>query len=164
MLCAIWYHLYNFKNMKNPPWRSVTFSKIAGLLKVRFPHGCFSHFLNRTNSTKSRKASLKQLKVTCNSPCNCILVLITSNGFENKQAPQAATPPVKHSNKRPMISCVANSISEVNFLNAILQKTSPKQWYHCQSKTTNQKVMVTSTIKCFFWQSFQWSFSEGLIY
>ena len=112
--------------------------------------GVFHIFLNCTNSTKSRKASLKQLKVTCNSPCNCILVLITSNGFENKQAPQAATPPVKHSNKRPMISCVANSISEVNFLNAILQKTSPKQWYHRQSKTANQKFMVTSAIKCFF--------------
>ena len=30
MFCAIWYHLYNLKNMKKNPWRSVTFSKVAG--------------------------------------------------------------------------------------------------------------------------------------
>ena len=29
MLCAIWYHLYNLENVKNP-WRKVTFSKVAG--------------------------------------------------------------------------------------------------------------------------------------
>ena len=31
MLCAIWYHLHNLKNVKNQ-WRSVTFGKIAGKL------------------------------------------------------------------------------------------------------------------------------------
>ena len=30
MLCAIWYHLYNFKKREKHPWRSVTFSKVAG--------------------------------------------------------------------------------------------------------------------------------------
>ena len=44
MLCAIWYHLYNSKNVKN--------SK-----KVTLFHGCFSRFLNRTNGTKLHKAS-----------------------------------------------------------------------------------------------------------
>ena len=39
MLCAIWYHLYNFKNV----------------LKVTLLRGCFSRFLNCTNGTKSRK-------------------------------------------------------------------------------------------------------------
>ena len=34
-----------------------TFSKVAGLLKVTFLHGCFSYFLNCTNGTKSRKTS-----------------------------------------------------------------------------------------------------------
>ena len=29
MLCAIWYHLHNLKNVKNNPWRSVTFSEVA---------------------------------------------------------------------------------------------------------------------------------------
>ena len=43
MSCAIWYHLHNSKNVKNP-WRSVTFSKVAGLLKVTLLHGCFSRF------------------------------------------------------------------------------------------------------------------------
>lgn len=85
-----------------------------------------------------QKIYTKKIKVTCNSPCNCILVLITSNGFENMQAQQAATPPVKHSNKRPITSSVANSISQVQFLNAILQKANPKQWYHQQSKAELQ--------------------------
>ena len=49
------------KTWKNP-WRSVTFSNIAGfypatLLKVTLLHGCFSRFLNCTNGTKSRNAS-----------------------------------------------------------------------------------------------------------
>ena len=31
--CTIWYHLYNLKNVRSEkchPWRSVTFSKVAG--------------------------------------------------------------------------------------------------------------------------------------
>ena len=51
-----------FKKPEKRPWRSVTFSKIAGqkpttLLKVTFLHGCFPRFLNRTSLTKFRKAS-----------------------------------------------------------------------------------------------------------
>ena len=30
MLCAIWYHLHNSKNVKKTPWTSVTFSKVTG--------------------------------------------------------------------------------------------------------------------------------------
>ena len=74
MFCAIWYHLNNFKNVKNThevfllvklPWRSVTFSKVAGfslqpatLRKVTLLHGCFSRFLNCANDTKLRNSSL----------------------------------------------------------------------------------------------------------
>ena len=29
-LCAIWYHLYNLKKREKYPWKSVTFSKVAG--------------------------------------------------------------------------------------------------------------------------------------
>ena len=50
------------KKCENHPWRSVTFSKVAGLkpatlLKVKFLHGCFLGFLNCINGTKSRSAS-----------------------------------------------------------------------------------------------------------
>ena len=38
------------------PWRSVIFSKNAGLLKVTLFHACFSRFSICTNATKSRKA------------------------------------------------------------------------------------------------------------
>ena len=49
-----------FKKRKKHPWRSVTFSKVAGKkpttsLKVTLLHGCFSRFLNCTNKTKSCK-------------------------------------------------------------------------------------------------------------
>ena len=30
MLCPISYHLYNLKNVKKTPWRSVSFDKVAG--------------------------------------------------------------------------------------------------------------------------------------
>ena len=48
MRSAIWYHLYNFKNVKNTH---------GGVLKVILFRVCFSPFLNYTNGTKSRKAS-----------------------------------------------------------------------------------------------------------
>ena len=45
MRCAIWYHLYNLKNVKNTH---------GGMLLLLL-HGCFSRFLNCTNGTKSPK-------------------------------------------------------------------------------------------------------------
>ena len=48
MCCAVWYHLYNYKNVKNPH---------GGALKVTLLYGCFSRFLNCTNGTKSRRTS-----------------------------------------------------------------------------------------------------------
>ena len=44
-----------FQKREKQAWRSVTFSKVAGL-KVRLLHGCFSRFLDCKNDTKSRKA------------------------------------------------------------------------------------------------------------
>ena len=44
--CAIWYHLYNLKNVKN-----------THRVKVTLLHGCFSCFLICTNNTKSRNVS-----------------------------------------------------------------------------------------------------------
>ena len=44
-----------FKKREKNPWRSVTFSKVAGL-KVTLLHGCFSCFLNCTHGTKSCNA------------------------------------------------------------------------------------------------------------
>ena len=48
--CAIWYHLCNLTNVK---------------IKLTLVHGCFSRFLNCTNSTKSRNAP--QLAATFDS-------------------------------------------------------------------------------------------------
>ena len=51
-----------FKKREKHPWRSVTFSKVAGFqpatsLKVTLLHGFFSFLKNCTNGTKSRKTS-----------------------------------------------------------------------------------------------------------
>ena len=53
MRCAICYHLNNSKNVKN------THEGVLFLIKLKVTtlHECFSHFLNCTNCTKSRKAS-----------------------------------------------------------------------------------------------------------
>ena len=59
MLCVIWYHLYNFKNVKN------THGGVLLLLKVSVLHGCCSRFLNCANGTKLRKASHILKKLIC---------------------------------------------------------------------------------------------------
>ena len=46
-----------FKKREKHPWRSVTFGKLATLLKVILLHGHFSRFLNGTNGSKLCKAS-----------------------------------------------------------------------------------------------------------
>ena len=56
MPCAIWYHLYNLKNVKNIHG-GVLLVVACTLLKVTLLHGCFSRFLNCTNGAKSRKTS-----------------------------------------------------------------------------------------------------------
>ena len=44
--CAIWYHLYNLKNVKNTYGGVLLLVKlVADLLKVTLLHGCFSRFL-----------------------------------------------------------------------------------------------------------------------
>ena len=50
MLCAIWCHLYNLKNVKN------THGGVL-LIKVTLLHGTFWRFLNYTNGNKSHQAS-----------------------------------------------------------------------------------------------------------
>ena len=45
MLCAIWYHLRNLKNVsEKQPWRSVTFSKVVGFTKSNTPWVFFTFF------------------------------------------------------------------------------------------------------------------------
>ena len=61
MRCAIWYHLYNLKNVKNAHGGVlllVKFQTKSLQLKLTLLHGCFSRFYNCTNGTKLRNASL----------------------------------------------------------------------------------------------------------
>ena len=53
MRCTIWYHLYDFKNVKKTHGGVLI---LATLLKLTLPHGCFSRFLICTNATKSHNA------------------------------------------------------------------------------------------------------------
>ena len=63
-MCAALRDLLPFAQLNNcekHPWKSATFSKVAGfkpatLLKVTLVHGCFSRFLIYTNGTKLRNA------------------------------------------------------------------------------------------------------------
>ena len=58
MLCAIWYHLHNLKNVKKTKVTgfSHNFTK-SNFTKSNTSHGHLSRFLSCTNGTKSRKAS-----------------------------------------------------------------------------------------------------------
>ena len=62
MLCTIWYHLYNLKNVKNTHGEVLLLGKCcrphpATLLEIALLDGCFSRYLNCTNDTKSPQAS-----------------------------------------------------------------------------------------------------------
>ena len=48
--------IYRYEKHEKNPWRSVTFSTVAGFKVILF-HVCFSRFLNCANHAKSRKAS-----------------------------------------------------------------------------------------------------------
>ena len=50
-LRAIWYHLYNFKSVKN------THEGVGYLTKITLLHRCFLRFLKCSDGAKSRKAS-----------------------------------------------------------------------------------------------------------
>ena len=55
MLCEIWNHLHNLKNVINIHGGVLLLVKLQASLNV-----CFSRFSNCTNDTKLRKASVKQ--------------------------------------------------------------------------------------------------------
>ena len=61
MLCAIWYHLYNLKNMKNTQGGVILLLKLqastCSFTKRISSNGITPRFLKCTNGTKSRKAS-----------------------------------------------------------------------------------------------------------
>ena len=59
MRYAIWYHLYNLKNVKNTHGGVLLLVKLqaATLLKVTLLYWCFSRFLNCTNGIISQKTS-----------------------------------------------------------------------------------------------------------
>ena len=50
MRCAIWYHLYHLRNMKNTHGGVLLLIKLTTLLRVTLLHRCFSRFLNCTCS------------------------------------------------------------------------------------------------------------------
>ena len=58
--CAIWYHLYNLKNVKNSHGGVLVLLKLkasaCNFTKINASPWVFSRFLNCTNATKSRNA------------------------------------------------------------------------------------------------------------
>ena len=61
MLCAIWYHLYNLKNVKN------THGGVLPHQKVTMIHGCFPRPPNCANGTKARNTPHIRLYATARS-------------------------------------------------------------------------------------------------
>ena len=61
MVYAIWYHLYNLKNVKNKHGGAIFLVKLqasaCNFTKIITPPLVFSHFLNCTNGAISHKAS-----------------------------------------------------------------------------------------------------------
>ena len=64
MFCAIRYHLYNLKNMKNTHGRV--------LFLVTLLHGCFSSFLNCTNYQIAKHYHIK-ISITVFIGLSCVI-------------------------------------------------------------------------------------------
>ena len=82
MLCAIWYHLNNFKNVKNTHRGPLLLVKLQALLKVTLLQGCFSCFLNVqmiTNRAKHHIFTPKPQQIPWHSNSNRQLLLISAN-------------------------------------------------------------------------------------
>ena len=94
MFCATWYHLYNLKFVKNTHG-GVLLLVAATLLKVPLLHGCFSRFLNCTNGTKSRNASLITIIILL-SYCKSFNPLMTN---------------VSHHIETSQLTCIANQLT-----------------------------------------------------
>ena len=67
MRCAIWYYLYNFKNVKNTHGKVLILVKLqasaCNFAEINTP-GCFLRFLNCVNGTKSRNAPQISIDIT----------------------------------------------------------------------------------------------------
>ena len=75
MLCAIWYHLYNLKNVKNTHGGVLL---LVNFTKSNTPPWVFSGFLNCKNGNKSRKASEIKNSVPRNGNAFPIKKIITA--------------------------------------------------------------------------------------
>ena len=58
--CAMWYHLYNLKNVINAHGGVLLLVRLQAL-KVTLLRGCFSRSLNCTNGTKSCKTPIEKI-------------------------------------------------------------------------------------------------------
>ena len=100
ILCAIWYHLYNFKNVKNTHGGVLLLVKcrvqLANLLKVTLLHGCFARFKNvfivrmAPNRAKCliwniQREIFTTISFFCNSPqiAICFFFLIISTFYHS---------------------------------------------------------------------------------
>ena len=72
MLFAFWYHLYNFKNVKNTHGRVLILVKLQAkactFKKINTTPWVFLTFLNCANGAKSRKASPQIYDRVLNTP------------------------------------------------------------------------------------------------
>ena len=68
MHCAILYHLYNFKSVKNVHGGVLILVKLQASGKINPPPWVFFTFLNCTNGTKLRKAPQIRLSFLNGSP------------------------------------------------------------------------------------------------
>ena len=73
----------HFKNHEKHSWKSFTFNKVESfnlqLLKVTLFNGCFSHFLNCKNGTKSQNINMR------NFYCEMFIWKYTNPIFQNIQ-------------------------------------------------------------------------------
>ena len=85
MICAVWYHLYNLKNVKSTHGGVLLLVKFQ-TFKSNTPPWVFSRFLNCANGTKACNAS----HIRDNSPF-VTLLLLSSHDINNIKIKKTTT-------------------------------------------------------------------------
>ena len=157
--CAIWEHLHNLKNVKNTHWRSVNFSKVAGLVcnftKINTPRWVLftffklykcSQIAQRTVFTYTRKVDWKWFfhwEQSCLSVLHFYFTWFTLYSPHTLNIPEAIVQRCSVKNSQE------NTCARVYFLIKFIEKETLLQVFSSEFCDISQNTLYYRTLLVF---------------